>query len=257
MADTRDLKSLGGNAVRVQAPSPVPRRSKVRFAPTSFMPTAKKTPSARSLAPPFQTATAGAGLRFGFLNAHGYLFCQHNPRRSKLRIACSDFFQTSERARFAAPPFKIEPTSLGFNFAWFEFISVNAIRTPAPRRSEPRIVRDGVFSYRINAIAHSLHRSSHFEIEPAALGSQLIAAAKHMLCGDSAFSTVFPMARWRRRAAYSGSDGPLFLDGVKRPSQEGLFTLCGQRAYFFRARAFSIPARTPAASTPYLARSCL
>ena len=32
-----------------------PRRSKVRFAP------------------PFQTATAGVGLRFGFLNAHGYL----------------------------------------------------------------------------------------------------------------------------------------------------------------------------------------
>ena len=38
-----------------------------------FMPAAKKTSSARSLAPPFQTATAGVGLRFGFLNAHGYL----------------------------------------------------------------------------------------------------------------------------------------------------------------------------------------
>ena len=50
-----------------------------RFAPTSFMPTAKKTSSARSLAPPFQTATAGAGLRFGFLNAHGHLVYQHNP----------------------------------------------------------------------------------------------------------------------------------------------------------------------------------
>ena len=59
--------------------STAPRRSKVRFAPTSFMPTAKKTSSARSLAPPFQTATAGAGLRFGFLNAHGHLVYQHNP----------------------------------------------------------------------------------------------------------------------------------------------------------------------------------
>ena len=76
--------------VRVRPPAP--RRSKVRFAPTSFMPTAKKTSSARSLAPPFQTATAGAGLRFGFLNAHGHLFCQHNPARRKRHIACDELF---------------------------------------------------------------------------------------------------------------------------------------------------------------------
>ena len=37
------------------------------------------------------------------------------PRRSKLYIACSDFFQKSERAHAAAPPFQIEPTSLGFD----------------------------------------------------------------------------------------------------------------------------------------------
>ena len=39
-----------------------PRRSKVRFAPAFFC---KKCYPLRSLAPPFQTATADAGLRFG------------------------------------------------------------------------------------------------------------------------------------------------------------------------------------------------
>lgn len=37
------------------------------------------------------------------------------PRWSKLYVACSDFFQKSERAHAAAPPFQIEPTSLGFD----------------------------------------------------------------------------------------------------------------------------------------------
>ena len=35
------------------------------------------------------------------------------PRRSKLYIACSDFFQKSERAHAAAPPFQIEAAMLG------------------------------------------------------------------------------------------------------------------------------------------------
>ena len=35
------------------------------------------------------------------------------PRRSKLHIACSDFFQKSERTHSAAPPFQITTASLG------------------------------------------------------------------------------------------------------------------------------------------------
>ena len=35
------------------------------------------------------------------------------PRRSKLHIACSDFFQKSERTHFAAPPFQITTAALG------------------------------------------------------------------------------------------------------------------------------------------------
>ena len=34
-------------------------------------------------------------------------------RRSKLHIACSDFFQKSERAHFAAPPLQPRPAALG------------------------------------------------------------------------------------------------------------------------------------------------
>ena len=38
------------------------------------------------------------------------------PSRSKLCIACSDFFlQKSEHAHAAAPPFQIEPSALGFD----------------------------------------------------------------------------------------------------------------------------------------------
>lgn len=39
------------------------------------------------------------------------------PRRSKRHIACSDFFQKSERAHFAAPPFQTATVSLGCDLA--------------------------------------------------------------------------------------------------------------------------------------------
>ena len=80
------------------------------------MPTAKKTSSARSLAPPFQTATAGAGLRFGFLNAHGHLFCQHNPRGRKACFATTSFYACGKKtssARSLAPSFQLQPAPLG------------------------------------------------------------------------------------------------------------------------------------------------
>ena len=42
------------------------------------------------------------------------------PRRSKLCIACSDFFQKSERAHAAAPPLQTEPAALGFGLVFFD-----------------------------------------------------------------------------------------------------------------------------------------
>ena len=39
------------------------------------------------------------------------------PRRSKLHIACSDFFQKSERAHSAAPPLQPRPAALGSRLA--------------------------------------------------------------------------------------------------------------------------------------------
>ena len=44
-------------------------------------------------------------------------FLSTAPRRSKLHIACSGFFQKSERARFAAPPFQTGPASPGSDLA--------------------------------------------------------------------------------------------------------------------------------------------
>ena len=47
-----------------QVPSAAPRRSKVHFAPASFLPSEKKKSSARSLAPPFpQKGTLGSPAR--------------------------------------------------------------------------------------------------------------------------------------------------------------------------------------------------
>ena len=40
------------------------------------------------------------------------------PRRSKLCIACSDFFQKSERAHVAAPPFQTGPAAAGLRFGF-------------------------------------------------------------------------------------------------------------------------------------------
>lgn len=42
LADVTDSKSVGSDTVWVQVPLPAPRRSKVRFAPTSFVPMAKR-----------------------------------------------------------------------------------------------------------------------------------------------------------------------------------------------------------------------
>ena len=59
MADVTDSKSVGSDTVWVRVPPSAPRRSKVRFAPASFFCLwQKKTPSARSLAPPFQLRPA-------------------------------------------------------------------------------------------------------------------------------------------------------------------------------------------------------
>ena len=48
------------------------------------------------------------------------------PRRSKRHIACSDFFQKSERAHSAAPPFQIEPAALGFDLVLGADLGANA-----------------------------------------------------------------------------------------------------------------------------------
>ena len=46
------------------------------------------------------------------------------PRRSKLCIACSDFFQKSERAHAAAPPFQTGPAAAGLRFGFWGTLQV-------------------------------------------------------------------------------------------------------------------------------------
>ena len=46
------------------------------------------------------------------------------PRRSKLCIACSDFFQKSERAHVAAPPFQTGPAAAGLRFGFWGTLQV-------------------------------------------------------------------------------------------------------------------------------------
>ena len=64
------------------------------------------------------------------------------PSRSKLYIACSDFFQKSERAHSAAPPLQIEPAALGFDLVLgADLKAVPRKCSRFPRRGL-RIVRD-------------------------------------------------------------------------------------------------------------------
>ena len=73
MADTRDLKSLVRKNMRVRAPPPVPRRSKVRFAPTSFCAYGKKDVIRPLPCSSFPNRTRCAGLRFGIGRKPGSL----------------------------------------------------------------------------------------------------------------------------------------------------------------------------------------
>ena len=72
------------------------------------------------------------------------------PRRSKLCIACSDFFQKSERAHVAAPPFQTGPAAAGLRFGFSVVLqsplcsglflsSENAYFPPAPLLRFPNI----------------------------------------------------------------------------------------------------------------------
>ncbi len=109
MADVTDSKSVGSDTVWVRVPPSAPRRSKVRFAPASFFCLRqKKTPSARSLAPPFQLRPAllarswQAALRAAFFSNRR---SQEFPRS----------FQARGTVRFA-PPFQLRPALLARNW---------------------------------------------------------------------------------------------------------------------------------------------
>ena len=66
LVDVADSKSAGGDTVWVRAPPPVPRRSKVRFAPTSFYAYGKKDVIRPLPCSSFPNRTRCAGLRFDF-----------------------------------------------------------------------------------------------------------------------------------------------------------------------------------------------
>ena len=77
MVDVTDSKSVGGNTVWVRVPPPAPRRSKVRFAPTSFYARGKKD-IIRSYDPfhlgfrlGFRPPEAASTLRHFYFNAQG------------------------------------------------------------------------------------------------------------------------------------------------------------------------------------------
>ena len=123
MADVTDSKSVGSDTVWVRVPPSAPRRSKVRFAPTSFFCLRqKKTPSARSLAPPFQLRPAllarswQAALRAAFFSnrrSRGGPV----PSRPGGRPLCSGVFflpaaKKTPSARSLAPPFQLRPALL-------------------------------------------------------------------------------------------------------------------------------------------------
>ena len=137
--------------VWVQVPSLAPRRSKVRFAPTSYYACGKKDVIRPLPCSSFPTTTRYAGLAVGGPSCGRHFSPLRNIDFNRpFQVGASfvslapTFFQKSERTRSAAPPFKIEPASLGFNFVLLEFISANAIRTLAPKRKD---IRKDVLSF--------------------------------------------------------------------------------------------------------------
>ena len=59
------------------------------------------------------------------------------PRRSKLPIACSDFFKKSERTHFAASPSQIEPAPLGFDLVGRDRRAVHLFRQHSANQYNP------------------------------------------------------------------------------------------------------------------------
>ena len=123
MADVTDSKSVGSDTVWVRVPPSAPRRSKVRFAPASFFCLRqKKTPSARSLAPPFQLRPAllarswQAALRAAFFSNRRSRGSRSFLARGAVRFAPASFFCLRQKktpsARSLAPPFQLRPALL-------------------------------------------------------------------------------------------------------------------------------------------------
>ena len=148
LADARDLKSLGREAIRVRAPSPAPRRSKLCIACSDFF---QKSGRARSAAPPFQTGPAVAGLRFGMppcgrrfifgenIDFDRPFFLGFTARRAAPPLdlkcsgrrsrPCAKVFTCGENACTAHSRRGPEGPlgALGFNFALPEFMSANVV----------------------------------------------------------------------------------------------------------------------------------
>ena len=100
------------------------------------------------------------------------------PRRSKLHIACSDFFQKSERAHFAAPPFQTEPASLGFCLGLGADLKTGASKLFALSTSEQSPLCSDVLLFLWNKRTSSARSlAPPFQIEPAALGFDLVLGA--------------------------------------------------------------------------------
>ena len=160
MADVTDSKSVGSDTVWVRVPPSAPRRSKVRFAPTSFfclrqkrrhphapllllsncdplcwlavgrrplcsgvffLPMAKKTPSTRSLAPPFQLRPAllarswQAALRAAFFsNRRSQGFPRSFQARGTVRFAPTSFSACGKKDAIRTLPCSSFPTATRF-----------------------------------------------------------------------------------------------------------------------------------------------
>ena len=135
-----DSKSVGSNTVWVQVPPSAPRRSKVRFAPTSFYAYGKKDVIRPLPCSSFPTATRWRWARswFSIYNIR-YLFFQRFPAAScRSQVA---HFTFVECVTFL-PAFVAD--IYFFNMAHRDFHFENrgyAVRPPAPLHKKPRLLR--------------------------------------------------------------------------------------------------------------------
>ena len=143
-----------------------------------------------------------------------HLSCCDAPHRSKLCIACSDFFQKPERAHAATPPSQITTACAGLRFGFGCKPGSWSIYPVAMFRTGASFVSLATSFFILFQNASCVHSAApRFQIEPASLGFDLVLGTNPEADGIY-IAAMFPLAA----SATSLAAGFSFLKSLACPS---------------------------------------